>query len=148
MIAVVQRVTAARVTVNGVVIGEIGHGLCVLTAIVRNDTEIDLRWIAAKLVALRIFPNGEKAYDLSVADVNGGVLVVSNFTVAATTASGRRPGFDNAMSPAAAKPMFDRFVELVREARITVATGAFGADMNVAIENDGPLTLIIDSNTK
>ena len=148
MIAVVQRVSAASVTVGGEVIGKIDGGLCVLASIVKQDTEADLRWTAAKLVALRVFPNGDKAYDLSVADIGGGLLLVSNFTVAANTSSGRRPGFDTAMSPALAKPMFDQFVALVRETGVTTATGEFGAEMSVAITNDGPLTLVVDSKRR
>jgi len=148
MIAVVQRVTAASVTVGGEIVGKIDAGLCVLASIVKEDTEADLRWVAAKVVALRVFPNGDKAYDRSVADIGGRLLLVSNFTVAANTSSGRRPGFDAAMSPSLAKPMFDRFVELVRETGVTVATGEFGAEMSVAIANDGPLTLIVDSKRR
>ena len=148
MIAVVQRVTSASVSVDGQVVGKIGAGLCVLAAIVKDDTEADLRWAAAKLVSLRVFPDAEKAYERSVIDVGGGLLLVSNFTVAAATSSGRRPGFDAAMSPALAAPMFDQFIALARVTGVTVAAGVFGADMTVSIENDGPLTLIVDSKRR
>lgn len=145
MIAVVQRVKSASVTVAGDIVGRIGPGLCVLAAIESEDTEAELRWTAQKIAGLRIFPEGEKDYHTDVQQAGGGVLLVSNFTVAANTANGRRPGFDRAMKPDQARPMFDQFVELVRATGIPVAAGRFGADMLVAIENDGPLTLVVES---
>ena len=145
MTSVVQRVTSAAVTIEGEIVGRIDAGLCVLAAIVEEDTEADLLWTANKLIALRVFPDGGQAYHLSVADTGGGLLLVSNFTVAASTATGRRPGFDRAMKPDTARPMFERFVALVRDLHPHVQTGRFGADMRVSIDNDGPLTLMLDS---
>lgn len=148
MIAVVQRVKQARVTVGERVTGEIGHGLAVLAAIVATDADSDLAWTAAKIAGLRVFPSGKGDYDLDVRQVGGKVLLVSNFTVAGDTSGGRRPGWSAAMSPDAAKPVFDRLIERVRAQGVEVATGEFGADMEVTIVNDGPLTVIVDSKRK
>ncbi|MFT3787270.1 MAG: D-aminoacyl-tRNA deacylase [Tepidisphaeraceae bacterium] len=148
MICVVQRVSAAEVTVGGKSIGKIGKGLVVLAAIVKEDTETDFTWVANKLASLRIFPTEKGAYDADVKTIGGGLLLVSNFTVAAQTANGRRPGFSNAMPPDLARPAFDRFVDIVRTTGVTVQTGEFGADMLVRIENDGPVTVIVDSKNR
>ncbi|MGN6626102.1 MAG: D-aminoacyl-tRNA deacylase [Tepidisphaeraceae bacterium] len=148
MIAVVQRVKSASVSVDNQIVGSIDHGLCVLAAVVKEDTEADARWIVNKLAGLRVFPNQEKAYDLDVRQVGGSMLLVSNFTVAAETASGRRPGFDRAMAPAQAEAAFARFVQLARETGIPIQAGQFGADMAVSLVNDGPLTLVVDSRAK
>lgn len=145
MTTVVQRVRKASVTVGGAVIGRIDAGLCVLAALEADDTETDLRWMANKLATLRVFPQQEQSYHLDVKQTGGALLLVSNFTVVATTATGRRPGFDRAMKPDAAGPLFDRFVEIVRTTGVTVATGKFGTNMIVSIENDGPLTLVVQS---
>ncbi|MGC4033347.1 MAG: D-aminoacyl-tRNA deacylase [Tepidisphaeraceae bacterium] len=148
MIAVVQRVRSASVTIGDSVVGKINHGLCVLASIEAGDTDAELKWVANKLIALRIFADGDKAYHLDVSQVGGGVLLVSNFTVAAVTAAGRRPTFETAMKPDLARPMFDRFVAVVRDTGVPVATGEFGADMIVQIENDGPSTFIVQSPRK
>ena len=148
MIAVVQRVHSAGVTVDDRLVGRIGVGLCVLAAVLKDDDDASLKWTAEKIAALRVFPNGDAAYDLDVKAVGGGLLLVSNFTVAADTRRGRRPGFDAAMPPAEARPLFDRFVQFARATGVPVQTGEFGADMRVAIENDGPLTLVVRSPDK
>jgi D-tyrosyl-tRNA(Tyr) deacylase len=148
MIAVVQRVTAAKVVIETQVAGEIKQGLAVLAAIVATDTDADLKWAAARIAGLRVFPSEKGGYDLDVRQIGGKILLVSNFTVAGDTSSGRRPGWSAAMSPDAAKPVFDRFVEMVRAEGVEVATGEFGADMEVTIVNDGPLTVIVDSKRK
>lgn len=147
MIAVVQRVSHARVTVHGSTVGEIDRGLLVLAAIHADDTPADLQWTAAKLTTLRLFPNADKPLDLDVQTIHGGILLVSNFTVAADTRKGRRPSLDLAAPPAVAKTLFDDFVAAVRkEAPHTpVATGQFGADMQVTLTNDGPVTILLDS---
>ena len=147
MIAVVQRVTAATVSIDGRIVGQIERGLCVLASIVKEDTDADIAWMVGKLSTLRVFPNGDKSYDHDVQQIGGAVLLVSNFTVAADTSRGRRPGFDRAMSPRLADAAFERFVQAMCETGIAVATGEFGADMSVAIINDGPLTLILDSRS-
>jgi D-tyrosyl-tRNA(Tyr) deacylase len=145
MKAVVQRVSEARVTVAGRTVGEIAGGLCALVAVTREDTAEDVAWMAAKLTGLRVFRNGEKHFDLSVAETGGGILLVSNFTVAADTKKGRRPSLDYAAAPERARELFDAFVAAVRAANIPVATGDFGGDMRVALVNDGPATFILDS---
>lgn len=145
MKAVVQRVSEARVVVDGRVVGEIGRGIVVLAAVERDDTPADIEWTANKLVGLRIFPNGEKQYDLDVKQIGGGVLLVSNFTVAADTGNGRRPSLIGAASPDVGRVLFDQLVEAVRKTGVTVATGEFGADMKVSLVNDGPVTLRVES---
>lgn len=145
MQAVVQRVSEARVMVAGRTVGEIGGGLCALVAVTREDDAADVAWMASKLIGLRIFRNGEKHFDLSVAETGGGILLVSNFTVAADTKKGRRPSLDGAAAPERAKELFDALVDAVRAGGVTVATGEFGGDMRVALVNDGPATFILDS---
>ena len=148
MIVVVQRTRRASVRIADRLVGEIGPGLAVLAAIVKDDTDADLVWIAGKIAGLRVFPSAKGDYDQDVKQISGRVLLVSNFTVAGDTSSGRRPGWSAAMSPELAKPLFERFVEMVRAQGIAVATGEFGADMEVEIVNDGPLTVIVDSKRK
>lgn len=147
MIAVVQRVAEARVSVADVVVGEVGQGLLALVSVVRQDTDDDIKWMAAKLTSLRIFraATGEKHFDRTVADIGGGILLVSNFTVAADTKKGRRPSFDAAAPPDAGRVIFDRLIEAVRATGVPIATGEFGGDMRVALVNDGPATFIVDS---
>ena len=148
MIAVVQRVTSASVTVDRKIVGQIDRGLCVLASVVSDDTDADLKWVAEKIAGLRVFPQGDKEYDADVKQIAGGLLLVSNFTVAADTARGRRPGFSAAMPPEPARLVFERFVDFARATGVPIATGEFGADMLVRIDNDGPLTLIVDSKRK
>src|SRR4051812_30540166 len=107
MIAVVQRVTSAKVTVAGETVGAIGPGMAVLVAVQTRDTQADVTWMAGKLATMRMFKNGDKYFDLDVQQINGGILLVSNFTVAASTSAGRRPGLSNAMPPDAARPLFE-----------------------------------------
>lgn len=145
MICVVQRVCLAKVRVAGETVGEIGPGLLVLASVVVGDGDPQLDWTARKLTSLRVFPGPGGAYDRDVREVGGGLLVVSNFTVAADTRSGRRPGFSDAMPPGTARPVFDRLIERVRREHANVATGRFGADMQIELVNDGPLTLIVRS---
>jgi len=147
MIAIVQRVTEASVRVGGEVVGHIGAGLLVLTAVQRRDTDADIRWTAAKLTSLRIFPSvdGEKNFDRDVKETGGGILLVSNFTVAAATQKGRRPSFDDAADPASGRALFENLAAAVAAGGVTVATGRFGADMAVHLVNDGPVTVIIES---
>ena len=148
MIAVVQRVTSASVTVGGEVVGKIGRGLAVLLAVHEADTPADVEHVANKLAGLRVFPNGDKGYDLDVTQVGGAVLLVSNFTVAAETRHGRRPSFDAAAKPEQGRLLFDAVVNRLIQSGVAVETGRFGAEMLVRIENDGPLTLIVESRTK
>jgi len=148
MIAVVQRVISGRVTVHGRVVGEIGDGLVALVSVERTDGEEQLRWIAEKLVGLRVFrsADGTKHFDQDVKQVSGSILLISNFTVAAATRKGRRPSLDGAADPETGRELFERFVTAVRSLEVPVATGEFGADMIVSIENDGPATFIVQSD--
>ena len=147
MIAVVQRVIRASVTAESDLVGEIGPGLVVLAAVHRTDTDADVTWTANKLAGLRIFrsKDGIQHFDLDVRQAGGAALLVSNFTVAAATRHGRRPSFDAAAPPEAGRERFDSLVEAVRTLGVTVATGRFGADMQVSLINDGPVTVILDS---
>lgn len=140
-----QRVTSARVEIEGQTVGEIERGLLVYAGFGRGDTDEDRAWVLSKIVGLRIFADDAGKMNLSVSDVAGGLLLVSQFTLYADLRRGRRPGFDDAMPPAEAETAYDA---LVREAGATglhVATGRFGADMKVSSCNDGPVTLWLDS---
>lgn len=148
MIAVVQRVTEARVDVAGETVGAIGPGLLVLTSIVHDDTPADAEWFAQKLVGLRIFRNDEKHFDQDVTQVGGSILLVSNFTVAAQTRKGRRPSLDGAARPEQGEQLFNLLVDAVRNLGVPVATGKFGANMQVHLINDGPATFIVETDPK
>jgi D-aminoacyl-tRNA deacylase len=141
---VLQRVSRARVAVEGRTTGEIGRGLLLLVGFAGADGEEALAWMAAKVAELRIFPDGEGKMNRSVADVGGSVLVVSQFTLYGDARKGRRPSFVAAARPEAAVPLYERFVELLRAAGLPVATGEFGAMMEVELVNDGPVTLILE----
>jgi D-tyrosyl-tRNA(Tyr) deacylase len=145
MIAVVQRVTEAQVTVGGRVVGRIGGGIVALVAVHATDAPDDVAWTANKLAGLRLFRQGDKHFDIDVKQAGGSALLVSNFTVAAQTRQGRRPSFDSAAPPEQGRRFFDELVRCVAAHGIAVETGEFGADMTVTIVNDGPATVIIDS---
>jgi len=147
MIAIVQRVLEARVRVADRIVGEIGPGMAVLAAVHKTDTADDISWTAQKLAGLRIFRNADRHFDLDVRQINGSILLVSNFTVAAATRQGRRPSLDAAADPATGRKLFDDLVAAVKSQGVPVATGEFGADMRVEIVNDGPVTFIVDSRT-
>jgi D-aminoacyl-tRNA deacylase len=142
--ALVQRVTFARVVVEESVVGEIGRGLLVLLGVGRGDAEQDLAYVLKKVVGLRVFADDAGKMNRSVVDVGGALLVVSQFTLYANVQKGQRPGFDDAMPPTEARAMVDAFVAEARKL-VPVETGRFGADMRVTLENDGPVTLLIDS---
>ncbi len=144
MRVVVQRVSQAQVLVEGAIIGEIGAGLVVLAGFAVDDGEDQAAWMARKIVGLRIFSDRDGAMNASLADVGGRVLAVSQFTLLGDTAKGRRPSFATAMPSERAAPLFDRFVALLAEQVGPVATGRFGAHMEVRLVNDGPVTLIIE----
>ena len=141
MLALVQRVGEARVTVDGATVGAIGHGLLVFVCAEPTDAEANADRLVAKLLKLRIFGDAAGRMNRSVVDIEGGVLVVSQFTLAADTSSGNRPGFAGAAEPALARRLYEHVVARLREQHRTVATGQFGADMQVALVNDGPVTL-------
>ena len=144
MRALLQRVSEASVTVDGEVVGAIDAGLLVFLGVFPNDSEAELEWMADKILGLRIFADDEKAMNRSVVDVSGGVLVVSQFTLAADVSRGKRPGFSTAAPPEIAEPLYFRFLELLRARHEPVAAGVFGADMQVALVNDGPVTFLLE----
>lgn len=144
MRAVVQRVSGASVTVEGVKKGEIGKGLMVLIGIDEEDTPQDGAYIADKLTGLRIFEDEEGKMNRSVTDVNGAILLVSQFTLCGDARKGRRPSFIRAARPEKAIPLYEKLISHLSET-LTVETGEFGADMQVALVNDGPVTILLDS---
>ena len=149
MRVVVQRVSSASVTIAGRVAGRIERGLLVLVGIVDADSTGDGEWLAQKLVKLRVFPDDSGHMNLSVQDVAGGMLLISQFTLHASTQKGTRPSFHAAARPEHAKPLYEQFVaQLSAALGRPVATGEFGAYMDVALVNDGPVTLIIDSKLR
>ena len=148
MRALLQRVSEASVTVDGEVIGQMGQGLLVLLAIGEGDTDEDLAFITAKVPALRIFEDDQGRMGRSLADTGGGILLVSQFTLYADLSRGRRPSFTGAMAPGPASGLVDRAAAIWRASGLTVETGRFGADMKVALINDGPVTLWLDSRNR
>jgi len=144
MRALVQRVSRASVRVDGDVVGEIGVGLCVLVGVTHDDTEADARKLADKVWNLRVFPDADGTMNLPLAETGGEALVVSQFTLYGDTARGRRPSWVGAARPEQAEPLVDAFVTALRDLGATVATGAFGADMQVELVNDGPVTLMLE----
>ena len=149
---VVQRVSEARVDIDRQCRGRIGRGLCVLVGVRTDDTPADVDWIAGKLLKMRVFPDEAGVMNRSVLDVGGDVLIVSQFTLYALTARGNRPSYIRAAGPELAVPLYERFIAAVSESLAAaggeVATGEFGADMQVALVNDGPVTIVIDSKNR
>ena len=144
MRAVVQRVTSARVEVDGEVVGAIDVGLCVLVGVTHDDTDAQARKLAAKLSGLRIFEDDAGAMNRSLADVGGAVLVISQFTLYGDAAKGRRPSFLAAAPRPVAEPLVDEVVAELRRLGVEVATGRFGEDMAVHLVNDGPTTILLE----
>lgn len=147
MRTVIQRVNSASVSVNGSIVGSIGRGLCLLVGITHDDTSEDLKYIVDKTTNMRIFPaeDGDSGFDQSLLDIGGELLLISQFTLYASTRKGRRPGFTDAAQPEQAEPMFDEVVTSFKKHGLKVETGVFGASMNVLIENAGPVTITLDS---
>ncbi len=145
MIAVVQRVKHAQVTVDEQVVGQCGHGFMVLLGVAANDDMAEARALCQKLVKLRIFTDENDKMNLSIRDVGGSMLIVSQFTLLADTSHGNRPSFIGAGNPTHANELYEAFVDLVRAEGVPVQTGIFGADMEVTIVNDGPVTIIMNS---
>jgi len=149
MRVVLQRVAKASVEVDGTIVGAIGPGLLVLAGAAADDTDDDRAWLARKIVQLRVFPDGDGTMNRSVIEAGGDILAVSQFTLYASTRKGNRPSWSGAAPPEAARPMFDAFVAaLARERGRDVPTGEFGADMAVALVNDGPVTIAMDSRAR
>ena len=145
MRAVVQRVRSARVLVDGELVGAIGRGVLAYVGVAEGDTEAEAAWLADKIAGLRIFASRERPSDRSLLDVQGAALVVSQFTLLADTRRGRRPSFTGAAAPEVAEPLVDAVAGALRERGVEVATGRFGAMMQVESTNDGPVTIVLDS---
>jgi D-tyrosyl-tRNA(Tyr) deacylase len=146
MRAVIQRVSSASVTINKIVKGHIKNGLLILLGIEENDNDKDIEWLIKKIVQMRIFSDADGKMNLSVLDVNGDILVISQFTLFASTKKGNRPGFTRSAKPEIAIPLYELFLsELKKQYGKEIFTGEFGADMKVELINDGPVTIIIDS---
>ena len=143
---VIQRVKSSSVTVDGEVIGKIGRGLNLLVGISPTDTEAELDWMTRKCLELRLFPDEVegKGWQKSVMDIQGEILVISQFTLYGDCRKGRRPSFSNSASPDIAEKLYDRFIDKLKQSGLHIATGKFGTMMQVNIDNDGPVTLILD----
>lgn len=146
MRVVLQRVSRASVTIDGRLVGSIGRGFCLLVGLTHDDTERTVDWMAEKVAGLRLFADAEGKMNLSLDEAGGGLLVVSQFTLYGDVAKGRRPSFVDAARPEQAIPLYERFVGDLRGRGLEVATGEFGASMDVEIHNDGPVTLILERN--
>ncbi len=142
---VVQRVKEARVKVREETVGEIGPGLLVFLGIQAGDMEADVEYLVEKVIHLRIFQDGDQKFNLSVTDTGGAVLVVSQFTLLGDCRKGRRPSFSDSAPPSQALPLYERFIEKVRQKGVTVACGRFQEMMDIHLINDGPVTFILDS---
>lgn len=149
MRAVIQRVSRAEVAINGSAKGAIAGGLVVLLAVEEADGDEDIVWLSGKVVRLRIFDDENGVMNRSVQDTNGGILVISQFTLFASTKKGNRPSYSRSAKPELAIPLYERFIaRLEQDLGRPVQTGAFGADMQVSLTNDGPVTIIIDSKQR
>jgi len=146
MRVVLQRVSRASVSIDGRIAGAIGRGFCLLVGLTHGDTDATVDWMAEKVAGLRLFPDLDGKMNLGLDEVGGGVLVISQFTLYGDSAKGRRPSFIDAARPETAIPLYERFVGALRARGLEVATGEFGADMQVEIHNDGPVTLILERN--
>jgi D-tyrosyl-tRNA(Tyr) deacylase len=146
LIALIQRVTEARVEVDGNVVGAIGRGILVLVGVERGDTETQAERLVEKVLGYRIFPDAGGKMNLSLLDIKGELLAVPQFTLAADTKSGTRAGFSTAASPGEGARLFDRFIFLSTQKNLSVRTGQFGADMKVSLVNDGPVTFWLQAS--
>ncbi len=149
MRAVIQRVTEATVAIDNIVKGAIKHGLLVLVAVENSDARDDIEWLSGKIVRLRVFPDEHGVMNRSVQEVGGGILLISQFTLFASTQKGNRPSYSRSAKPEIAIPLYQAFVQrLGEDLGQPVQTGEFGADMKVGLVNDGPVTIIIDSRLR
>ncbi|TAE32258.1 MAG: D-tyrosyl-tRNA(Tyr) deacylase [Cytophagales bacterium] len=149
MIAVIQRVSEASVTIGGVVRGQIKTGFMVLLGVTHTDTPEDVEWLSKKIVGMRVFNDADEKMNLDLAAVSGSVLLISQFTLHASTKKGNRPGFTEAARPEVAIPLYERMIaQLTADLGHSIQTGEFGADMKVALVNDGPVTIVIDTKNK
>ena len=145
MKAVIQRVSEARVVVDAITVGEISAGTVVLLAVENGDSEVDAKWLARKIVELRMFADSDGKMNLSLKDIGGSILAISQFTLAGSCEKGRRPSFTSAAPPDEGKRLYEDFMEQAKELGIPVASGIFQADMKVSLVNDGPVTFILES---
>lgn len=146
MRAVIQRVSSASVSIDGRTVGAVGTGFLILLGVTHGDGEREADYLAAKCAALRVFRDSEDKMNLSLKDVGGGALVVSQFTLYGDCRKGNRPAFVAAARPETAVPLYQRFIQKLREAGVPVETGEFGADMEVSLCNDGPVTILMDTD--
>ena len=146
MRVLLQRVSRASVTIDGVVTGECGRGFCLLVGFTHADTAAEVSWMVEKVAGLRLFADAEGKMNLGLAEVGGSVLVVSQFTLYGDAAKGRRPSFIDAARPEQAIPLYEQFCAELRSRGLAVGTGTFGAEMAVEIHNDGPVTLMLERN--
>ncbi|WP_337040297.1 D-aminoacyl-tRNA deacylase [Emticicia sp. 17c] len=149
MIAIIQRVTQASVTINNIVKGQIGMGFLVLLGITHTDTQEDIEWLSKKITGLRVFGDEEGKMNLDLKAVDGNILLISQFTLHASTKKGNRPSFIEAARPEVAIPLYEQMIkQLEQDSGKSIETGEFGADMKVALLNDGPVTIMIDSKNR
>jgi len=146
MIALIQRVTEASVVIDGSIFSSIGKGLLVLVGVELNDSEPSALWLSKKILGLRVFDDASGLMNLNVSDIKGEVLIVPNFTLAADTSRGNRPGFSTALKPDLAKPLFDSLYNNTKEQLVSTKRGVFGAEMQVSLVNDGPITISLKTN--
>ena len=143
MLALIQRVNYARLNIDAALHAEIGRGVLALIGVEKGDTEASAERLLERLLAYRIFPDAEDKMNLSLADIEGDLMLVSQFTLAANTDKGLRPSFSSAKSPAEAQALYEHMVGLARERHVNVASGVFAADMQISLENDGPVTFLL-----
>lgn len=148
MRVVIQRVSEASVTIDGTIEGKIETGFMILLGIGHEDTNEDIEWLVQKITNLRVFGDEDGKMNLSILDIKGEILLISQFTLFASTKKGNRPSFIQSAKPEIAIPLYEKFIDVLKGSNIRVQTGKFGADMKVMLVNDGPVTIIIDSKNK
>ena len=148
MRVVIQRVSQASVSINDAIEGKINTGFMILLGIGHEDTNEDIEWLTQKITNLRVFSDEEGKMNLSILDIKGEILLISQFTLFASTKKGNRPSFIQSAKPEIAIPLYEKFIESIKDFGIKVSTGIFGADMKVSLTNDGPVTILIDSKNK
>jgi D-tyrosyl-tRNA(Tyr) deacylase len=149
MRVVIQRVKKANVSIDNSIVGEINQGLMILLGVENEDTENDIKWLVQKILGLRIFSDGDGKMNLSVSDIQGEILLISQFTLYASTVKGNRPSFLKSAKPDFAIPLYEKFISTMKtETSLKIETGHFGADMQVSLINDGPVTIMIDSKVR
>ena len=146
MIAILQRVTSAKVYINQKIYNEINQGLLVLLGVNQNDTEKDIDYLIKKITQLRIFNDSNDKMNLSITDIKGNILIISQFTLLSDTTKGRRPSFINAAKPDLAEKLYDSFINKIKQCDLNIKTGKFGAMMDINLINNGPATFILNSN--